>query len=244
MGGDADSDGGARTSKAVECRRRWLRGATRFRGSVRACPGVVRVAWLLARPCDGPPPWSTAVESSFELGIGRSLIDEGVSVEGLLLVDKRRRKSVTGDSRSCHGVPAWAVHDLWRRRRWLALSYVSVLRLRAGSRARRPTSVSGTRGCENGPDDVYHMRMARVNITVPDDVVAAARAAGLNVSRLATAALTDELDRLAKIDALDAYLAELEAELGPPTPEEIGEAARWAERFDAGSTRPRRQRTA
>lgn len=88
------------------------------------------------------------------------------------------------------------------------------------------------------------MRMARVNITVPDDVVAAARAAGLNVSRLATAALTDELDRLAKIDALDAYLAELEAELGPPTPEEIGEAARWAERFDAGSTRPRRQRTA
>ena len=88
------------------------------------------------------------------------------------------------------------------------------------------------------------MRMARVNITVPDEVVAAARAAGLNVSRVATAALTDELDRLAKIDALDAYLAELEAEFGPPTPEESADAALWAERLDAASTRPRRRRTA
>ena len=46
------------------------------------------------------------------------------------------------------------------------------------------------------------MRMARVNITVPDDVVAQAKAAGLNVSRLATAALVEELDRRNKIAAL------------------------------------------
>lgn len=64
------------------------------------------------------------------------------------------------------------------------------------------------------------MRMTRVNITVPDEVVAQAKAAGLNVSRLATAALVDELDRRNKIGALDAYLAELERELGPVPPDE------------------------
>lgn len=58
------------------------------------------------------------------------------------------------------------------------------------------------------------MRMARVNSTVPDELLEQARA-GLNVSRLAAAALTEELDRLAKITALAAYLAELDSELGP-----------------------------
>ena len=37
--------------------------------------------------------------------------------------------------------------------------------------------------------------MARVNITVPDDVVARAKAVGLNVSRLTTAALVDLADQ-------------------------------------------------
>lgn len=91
---------------------------------------------------------------------------------------------------------------------------------------------------------VYGVRMARVNITVPDDVVARARVAGLNVSRLATAALLDELDRLAKIEALDAYLAELEAELGPPSAQELEDASTWAERLDAPPDRPRRRRSA
>jgi post-segregation antitoxin (ccd killing protein) len=85
------------------------------------------------------------------------------------------------------------------------------------------------------------MRMARVNITVPDEVIAEARAAGLNVSRLATAALVDELDRLAKIHALDAYLTELEAELGPPTAEELDDANRWADRILTRSTAPERR---
>ena len=48
------------------------------------------------------------------------------------------------------------------------------------------------------------MRMSRVNITVPDEVIIRAKAAGLNVSRVATSALVEELDRLSKIDALDA----------------------------------------
>lgn len=71
--------------------------------------------------------------------------------------------------------------------------------------------------------------MARVNITVPDDVIAQARAAGLNVSRLATTALVEELDRRNKIDDLDAYLAQLERELGPVTADEQAAAAAWAD---------------
>ena len=65
------------------------------------------------------------------------------------------------------------------------------------------------------------MRMARVNITIPDELLDQARAAGLNVSRLAAAALADELDRRAKNSGLDAYLADLDAGPGPPPPHEI-----------------------
>jgi hypothetical protein len=62
--------------------------------------------------------------------------------------------------------------------------------------------------------------MARGNITVPDDLPGQARAAGLNVSRLAAAALTEELDCGATIAQLDAYLTGLDAELGPIQPQE------------------------
>ena len=87
------------------------------------------------------------------------------------------------------------------------------------------------------------MRMTRVNITVPDDIAARARAAGLNVSRVASAALADELDRLAKIDALDSYLSELDAKLGPSSAKERAEAARWANRVLSPPT-PKRRRSA
>jgi hypothetical protein len=73
------------------------------------------------------------------------------------------------------------------------------------------------------------MRMARVNITVPDDLLDQARAAGLNVSRLAAAALAEEIDRLAKLRELDAYLADLEAELGPVPQHELRAAREWAD---------------
>jgi predicted transcriptional regulator len=73
------------------------------------------------------------------------------------------------------------------------------------------------------------MRMARVNITVPDEIVARARTAGLNVSRVATAALREELDRRDKIAALDAYLAALEAELGQVPPDEEAAARAWVD---------------
>jgi predicted transcriptional regulator len=95
------------------------------------------------------------------------------------------------------------------------------------------------------------MRMARVNITVPDELLEHARAAGLNVSRLAASALAEELDRQAKIAALDAYLAEMDAEHGPVPEADRQQAEAWAERLlttqpTAGRsrTRARQARTA
>lgn len=83
------------------------------------------------------------------------------------------------------------------------------------------------------------MRMARVNITVPDDLLDRARAAGLNVSRLTASALSEELDRRAKIAALDSYLQELEAELGPISSGEQDAAQQWADRVLEASGQPR-----
>ena len=41
--------------------------------------------------------------------------------------------------------------------------------------------------------------------------------------------LVEELDRLSKLRALDDYLDELEATLGPISPEEQAAAAKWVE---------------
>lgn len=71
--------------------------------------------------------------------------------------------------------------------------------------------------------------MTRVNITMPDELYHQARSTGLNISQLAQRAVAAELSRLTKIAELDAYLAELNAELGPTTEEERAEAATWAE---------------
>jgi post-segregation antitoxin (ccd killing protein) len=74
------------------------------------------------------------------------------------------------------------------------------------------------------------MRMARVNITIPDKLLEHAREAGLNVSRVAAKALSDELNRLSKLAQLDSYLAELEAERGPVSANEMAEGEEWADR--------------
>jgi Post-segregation antitoxin CcdA len=73
------------------------------------------------------------------------------------------------------------------------------------------------------------MRMARMNISLPDDLVRRAKEAGLNVSKLTRDAIIAELERAAKIAAFDKYIAELEDELGPPTDEQVAEAKAWAE---------------
>jgi post-segregation antitoxin (ccd killing protein) len=90
------------------------------------------------------------------------------------------------------------------------------------------------------PRDVYPIHMARVNITVPDELLARARLADLNVSRVASAALAEELDRLAKIAALDEYLASLNQELGPPSEEELSAARVWVD--ELLQTKPARRR--
>ena len=74
------------------------------------------------------------------------------------------------------------------------------------------------------------MRMARVNITMPSELYAAAKSAGLNISQLAQQAVADELGRLAKVAELDAYLAELNTELGPISASEQAEARAWADK--------------
>jgi hypothetical protein len=71
--------------------------------------------------------------------------------------------------------------------------------------------------------------MARVNITLPDHLYGAARAAGLNISRLAAGAVADELDRRSKIAALDALLDDLERECGPIPESEQAQAQAWAD---------------
>ena len=88
---------------------------------------------------------------------------------------------------------------------------------------------AGFKGDARWRNSVYIMRMARVNITLPDDLLSQARAAGLNISRLAATALAEELDRRAKIDELDAYLADLNNELGPVPQHELRAAQEWAD---------------
>lgn len=65
---------------------------------------------------------------------------------------------------------------------------------------------------------------------MPEELYNEAKRAGLNVSQLAQRAVAGELARLAKIAELDAYLAELEAELGPTGDRERAEARAWADR--------------
>jgi post-segregation antitoxin (ccd killing protein) len=86
---------------------------------------------------------------------------------------------------------------------------------------------------------VYGMRMARVNITMPDDLHAEAKRAGLNISQMAQQAVAAELARLAKVAELDAYLAELDAELGPISEADRAEAKEWADKV-LGADRRRR----
>jgi len=83
------------------------------------------------------------------------------------------------------------------------------------------------------------MRMARVNITMPDELYARAKGASLNISQLAQQAVASELARLAKVAELDAYLAELDAELGPISDRERADAQIWADKV-LGSAKRRR----
>lgn len=84
------------------------------------------------------------------------------------------------------------------------------------------------------------MRMARVNISIPDEILRWAKDAELNISKLARDAILEELDRRAKIAALDSYLEELEAEQGPISDDDQARANAWVERMLGASDEKRR----
>lgn len=86
------------------------------------------------------------------------------------------------------------------------------------------------------------MRMARVNVTIPDALVEQARAEGLNISRVAATALSDALERRARVADLDSLLDRLDAELGPVPAEESEAARAWADR-ELGRESPQGGRT-
>lgn len=71
--------------------------------------------------------------------------------------------------------------------------------------------------------------MARRNISLPDDLDEQARRAGLNVSALTRQAILTALDRAARLDRLDAWLDELDAEHGPPSAAATRAAEQWAD---------------
>lgn len=76
---------------------------------------------------------------------------------------------------------------------------------------------------------VYSVRMGRVNVSIPDELHRRAKEAELNISKLTRDSIIQELDRRAKIAAVDEYLAELESELGPISSEEQARADAWVE---------------
>ena len=74
---------------------------------------------------------------------------------------------------------------------------------------------------------MYSVCMARRNISLPDDLDAQARRAGVNVSALAQRAVAEELDRRQRMAALDAWLDDLDAAHGAPSANAQAEAEAW-----------------
>lgn len=82
--------------------------------------------------------------------------------------------------------------------------------------------------------DLYVVRMARVNISIPEELLARARARKLDISEVARRALETDLRRLDNADGMAMLQAEMEADLGVPTDEEMAEARAWADRVYRG----------
>ena len=76
----------------------------------------------------------------------------------------------------------------------------------------------------------YALRMARVNTTIPDDLLERARERGLNISEITRLGLEAELRRRDNADGLAMLLAEMEADLGAPSAPDEADAEAWARR--------------
>lgn len=68
------------------------------------------------------------------------------------------------------------------------------------------------------------MRMARIQVYLPDDLYALVKARGLPASQLLQEAVRAEARRLELIEGAERYLDALVDEVGQPTPEEIARA--------------------
>lgn len=78
--------------------------------------------------------------------------------------------------------------------------------------------------------------MAKISVSLDDDLLAELKeAAGSNVSGFIASAVRRQLRR----KELDAFLSELEDELGPPSEDELAEAAAAFDRVEAAGTRTR-----
>jgi hypothetical protein len=80
--------------------------------------------------------------------------------------------------------------------------------------------------------------MAQLRVYLPDDLYEQVKARGLPASELLQKAVRAELRRLDLLAEADRYLAELEAEVGPPTARERSSTASVAARI---ATRPTRE---
>jgi hypothetical protein len=85
------------------------------------------------------------------------------------------------------------------------------------------------------------MRMARVNISLPDELYRQAKEVGLNISGLARKAIAKELDDRAKIAAAYELVDEMEHEFGSPTAEELAVAKKRVDRILARHEAQRRE---
>ena len=93
-----------------------------------------------------------------------------------------------------------------------------------------------------GPlERTYDVRMPRVNIWLPEDLHREANDLRLPLSELAQRAIAAEVERHRKAAALDAYLAELDNELGPATSDQITEAEAWVGKLTGPDTAQRRK---
>jgi hypothetical protein len=73
--------------------------------------------------------------------------------------------------------------------------------------------------------------MARMQVYLPDELYQAVKAHGLPASELLQKAVRAELRRLELLGATDRYVADLVAELGPPTAAQRARAAAVARRL-------------
>jgi post-segregation antitoxin (ccd killing protein) len=74
-------------------------------------------------------------------------------------------------------------------------------------------------------------RMPRMQVYLPDDLYQALKARGLPASELLQEAVQAELRRLQLLEATDEYIADLEAEVGEPSPDERARAEAIARRI-------------